>query len=107
MLALTDATDLKTSGSLDTDIVRNGQVLHLGGTLRRHNGRRWQWERHAKKAIVWIGKTTTLHVQHAFLYTSLPSLHDYDGKMPNLRFMEDVNKRRAKFLSLSELEYGS
>ena len=27
-------------------------------------------------------KTTTLHVHHTFLYTSLPSLHDYDVKMP-------------------------
>ena len=40
------------------------------------------------------GKTTTLHVQHAFLYFSLPSLHVYDGKMPNFTFYikDDVNK---------------
>ena len=30
------------------------------------------------KAIGWIGKTTTLHVYHAFLYISLPSLHDHN-----------------------------
>ena len=30
-----------------------------------------------------ITKTTILHVYHAFLYISLPSLHDYDVKMPN------------------------
>ena len=24
-----------------------------------------------------------MHVQHSFLYISLPSLHDYDVKMPN------------------------
>ena len=29
-------------------------------------------------------KTTTLHVHHAFLYISLPSLHDYNVKLPNL-----------------------
>ena len=30
------------------------------------------------------GKTSTLHVHHAFeLYISLPSLHDYDVKLPN------------------------
>ena len=29
-----------------------------------------------KKAIGLISKTTTLLVQHAFLYISLPSLHD-------------------------------
>ena len=39
-----------------------------------------------KKAIGLISKTTTLHVHHAFLYISLPSLHDYDVKMPNCMF---------------------
>ena len=33
-----------------------------------------------KKAIGLLRKTTTLHVHHAFLYISLPSLHDYDAK---------------------------
>ena len=28
----------------------------------------------------------TLHVHHAFLYISLPSLHDYNVKMPNCTF---------------------
>ena len=37
----------------------------------------------AKKAISLSSKTTTLHVHHAFLYISLPSLHDYDVKMPD------------------------
>ena len=27
-----------------------------------------------------LGRTTTLHVHHAFLYISLPSLHNYDVK---------------------------
>ena len=39
-----------------------------------------------KKAIGLLRKTTTLHVHHAFLYISLPSLHDYDVKMPNFMF---------------------
>ena len=39
-----------------------------------------------KKAIGSLRKTTTLHVHHAFLYISLPSLHDYDVKMPNCKF---------------------
>ena len=39
-----------------------------------------------KKAIRLLRKTTTLHVHHAFLYISLPSLHDYDVKMPNCKF---------------------
>ena len=33
-----------------------------------------------------ISKTTTLHVHQAFVYISLPSLHDYDVKMPNFTF---------------------
>ena len=33
-----------------------------------------------------LSKTTTFHVHHAFLYISLPSLHDYDVKMPNFTF---------------------
>ena len=36
----------------------------------------------------------TLHVHQAFLYISLPSLHDYHVKMPNFMFLEDVNKQR-------------
>jgi len=46
---------------------------------------------------------TTLHVHHTFLYISLPGLHNYDVKLPNLTLMEDVNKRRRNFISLSEL----
>ena len=33
-----------------------------------------------------VGKTTTLNVHHAFLYISLPSVHDYNLKMPNFTF---------------------
>ena len=39
-----------------------------------------------KKTIGLLRKTTTLHVHHAFLYISLPSLHNYDVKMPNCKF---------------------
>ena len=39
-----------------------------------------------KIAIALLSKTTTLQVHHAFLYISLPSLHDYDVKMPNFTF---------------------
>ena len=33
-------------------------------------------------------------------------LQDYDVKMPNSRFMDDVNKQRRNFISLSELGFG-
>ena len=45
-----------------------------------------------KNAIGLISKTTILHMHHAFLYISLPSLHDYDVKMPISHFMVNINK---------------
>ena len=39
-----------------------------------------------KKTIGLIGKTTTLHMHHTFLYISSPFLHDYNVKMPNFAF---------------------
>ena len=39
-----------------------------------------------KKVIGLLRKTETLHVHHALLYISLPSLHDYYVKMPNSKF---------------------
>ena len=59
-----------------------------------------------KKAIGLISKTATLHMHHTFLFISFPFLHDYDVKMPYFAFMEDVNKQRRNFISLSELGYG-
>ena len=38
-----------------------------------------------KSNIGLVIKTTTLHVHHAFLYISMPSLHDYYVKWPNLK----------------------
>ena len=38
-----------------------------------------------KNALRLLRKTTTLHVHHAFLYISWPSLHNYDVKMPNCK----------------------
>ena len=61
-------------------ILRNGVVISLSNDDGEDN-------ENSKKAIsFWISKTTTLHVQHAFLYISLPSRHDYDVQMPNFAF---------------------
>ena len=46
--------------------------------LRRRRRRRRQRKRQNINRI----RLAKLHVQHAFLYLSLPSLHDYDVKMP-------------------------
>ena len=57
-----------------------------------------------KKAIGLLRKTTTLHVHHAFLYISLPSLHDYDVKMPNCKFYGGHKRATTNSFSLSEVE---
>ena len=58
-----------------------------------------------KKAIGLLSKTTSLHVHHAFLYISLPLLHDYDVKMPSFTFYGGRKTRDDKlfflFLNLS------
>ena len=47
-----------------------------------------------------MSKTTTLHVHHAFLYISLPSLHDYDVKWPNFKFTWELARQGDKFYHL-------
>ena len=44
-----------------------------------------------KMAIGLVGKTTILHVHHAFLFISLLSLHDYDVKIPKFTFYGERN----------------
>ena len=78
-------------------------LLRLIGTLRSNDA---DGDENVKKTIGFINKTTALHVHHTFLYISFPFLHNYDVKMPNFVFMEDVNKQRRNFISLSELGYG-
>ena len=54
-----------------------------------------------KKTIGLISKTTTLHVQHAFLYISLPSrLDDYEVKMPNFTFYGERKQGTTNFFFL-------
>ena len=49
---------------------REGETL---GTLRNHDN---DGNRNGQKTIGLMSKITTLHVHHAFLYISLPSLHN-------------------------------
>ena len=44
--------------------------------------RRWR-QRESHKSNELNNQKTILHVQHTFLYISLPTLHDFDLKMPN------------------------
>ena len=75
---------------------RNVRSLTLG-SLTSDDG---DGNENGTKAIGFISKTTILHAHHAFLYISLPSLHDYDVKLPNFTFMEDVNTQDNDFLFL-------
>ena len=50
-------------------------------------------EQQRQKAIGLVGKTTTLHVQQALLYISLPSMHDYDVHRPNFKVFKDKNSK--------------
>ena len=60
----------------------------LSSNLIQHSDRAQLWKADAfdgkgnENSRTPISKTTTLHVHHAFLYTSLPLLHDYDVKLP-------------------------
>ena len=49
------------------------------------------------KAIGLLCKTTTLHVHRAFLYISLPSLLDYDLKMPDCTFYGERKQATSNF----------
>ena len=65
-----------------------GVCLYNGPSVRDViflKSRRRQRERQRKKKV-YIRKTTTLYVQHTFLYISLPSLHDCDVKFPQVTF---------------------
>ena len=47
-----------------------------------------------------MSKTTTLRVHHAFLYISLPSLHNYDVKWPNFKFIRERERQGDKLYHL-------
>ena len=64
----------------ELEAIESGERL---GTLRSDDGDDIV---NVKKAVVLISITTTLHVHYAFLYISLPLLHDCDVKVPNFAF---------------------
>ena len=69
------------------------QVQKLG-TLRSNDA---DDNENVKITIGLISKTTTSHVHHTFLYISIPFLHDYDVKMPNLAFCGGRKQATTKF----------
>ena len=68
--------------------------------LTKPRRRRRRRQRKPQKPIGLMSKTTTLHVHHAFLYISLPSLHDYDVKWPKFKFTFERERQGDKFYHL-------
>ena len=64
------------------------------GTLRSDHG---DGNENAREAIGLVTKTTVLHVHHAFLYISFPSLHEYDVKMPTFTMYRGSTRAATKF----------
>ena len=65
------------------------------GTLGGHDG---DDNENVKKAISWIGKTTTAHAHHAIFFTFLcRHCTTTDGKMPNFTFRGGRKQATAKF----------
>ena len=69
---------------------QNGSLATRKATAGNENGRR---------ATGLIGKTTTLHVDHAFLYISLQLLHDYNVKLPSFTYYGGREHKTTMFFS--------
>ena len=69
-------------------------MLWTWGTLRNYNG---DGNGNFKKAIGLKSKTTTLYVRYAFLYISLPCLHNKDVKWPSFKFTWERERQGDKF----------
>ena len=79
------------------------EQCELTGTFSNDDG---DGNEKAKRAIGLLSKTTSLHVHHAFLYISLPLLHEHNVKMPLFTFYGGRKQATTKFyffLNLSEV----
>ena len=92
---------------------RNFSQRFLGSLLGTHYSavrelkqrRRGRKRERQKSNRFRLAKTTTLHVHHACLYISLPSLHDYSEKVPNFTFCPGRGHKTITFFSFPELWY--
>ena len=71
------------ASNLSSSVANKDVQSALGGSFSTDDG---DGNENVKTAIDLLGKTRSSHVHHAFLYISLPLLHDYDVKMPNFTF---------------------
>ena len=91
---------LVSSLQCSTRIFFEAVACQLNRELKqRRRGR----QRERQKSIGLISRTTTLHVHHAFLYTSLPSLPDYNVKVPEFTFCRGRQHKTTTFFSFPEL----
>ena len=75
-------------------------MLILGGRLSNDDGGGEEKDKKAIASIALDWQNKTLHVHHAFLYISLPSLHNYDVKLPSFSFNEGRERQDKDFLFL-------
>ena len=76
-------TAFRSSLLLEVVRVTIGELPSLLKSVVSFNNDECDGNENAKKAMGLLSKTTTLHVHHAFLYISSPSLHHYNVKMPD------------------------
>ena len=60
---------------------------------------------HLREKSYYLKFKTFVRFDKCFLYISLPSLFDYDVKMLNFTFGENVNTRQQLYFSFPELRY--
>jgi len=85
----------KTVGNNFTSLCYGGcRLEETTGSFSNNDG---DGNENVKTTIGLLSKTTSLLVHHAFLYISLPLLHDYDVKMPNFTFYGGRRQSTTKF----------
>ena len=74
---------LSFASNLSSSVANKDVQSALVGSFSTDDG---DGNENVKTAIGLLRKTRSSHVHHAFLYISLPLLHDYYVKMPNFTF---------------------
>ena len=80
-----------------THVTKRVPVHHGYALIRSFSNYDGDGNEDVKKVIGLLSKTTALHVHHAFLYISLPPLHDYNVKMPNFTFYGERKQATTNF----------
>ena len=81
------------AGSDKRQIIQPSYVSRLG-SFSNDDGDGYE---NVETAIGLLNETSSLQVHYAFLFISLPLLHDYDVKMPNFTFYGGRKQGTGKF----------